>query len=349
MSERLPPLNALKAFEAAARHLSVTKAALELNVSAGAVSHQIRNLEEHLGVQLFHRLNHGLSLTAAGQAALPLMREGFGRLAEAVQQMRGGHRQDALRVAAPPSFAAKWLVGRLSRFAALHPGLDIMLSANQDTIDEGRSAEAGNGAFRAQDIDLAIWFGTGQYPGCRVEKLFAVSAVPLCSPRLLTGEDVLRRPDDLRHHTLLHDDTAYAERPDWGAWLAAMDVRGVDASRGLRFNHAALALEAAAEGQGVALSLRVLALADLATGRLVMPFEFGLPLRSAYYIVSPEAIADRPDTVAFRQWLLAEARAEGETAPAPQPGLQKSHSNPGTPHPNVPVSQPATTPRGAHR
>jgi LysR family glycine cleavage system transcriptional activator len=307
MAERLPPLNALKAFEAAARHLSVTKAALELNVSAGAVSHQIRNLEAHLGVQLFHRLNHGLSLTAAGQAALPPMREGFGRLAEAVQQMRSGHRQEALRVAAPPSFAAKWLVGRLSRFAALHPGLDIALSANPDLIDEGLE---GGGAFCGPDIDLAIWFGAGQYPGSRVDKLFEVSAVPLCSPRLLTG-DGLRRPEDLRHHTLLHDDTAYAGRPDWVAWLAAMEVRGVDASRGLRFNHSALALEAAAEGQGVVLSLRLLALSDLAAGRLVMPFEFGLPLRSAYYIVSPEAAADRPDNLAFRRWLIAEARAEG--------------------------------------
>ena len=234
MSERLPPLNALKAFEAAARHLSVTKAALELNVSAGAISHQIRNLEAHLGVQLFHRLNHGLSLTAAGQAALPPMREGFGRLAEAVQQMRTGQRQEAVRVAAPPSFAAKWLVGRLSRFATLHPGLDVVLSANPDLIDDG--PDGSSGALRAQDIDLAIWFGAGHYPGSRVDKLFEVSAVPLCSPRLLTGADALRQPDDLRHHTLLHDDTAYAGRPDWCAWLAAMDVRGVDATgRGIVF------------------------------------------------------------------------------------------------------------------
>jgi LysR family glycine cleavage system transcriptional activator len=317
MSERLPPLNALKAFEAAARHLSVTKAALELNVSAGAVSHQIRNLEAHLGVQLFHRQNHGLSLTAAGQAALPPMREGFGRLAEAVQQMRSGQqRQGALRVAAPPSFAAKWLAGRLSRFAARHPGLDIVLSADPDLIDE--SADGSNGAPGDPDIDLAIWFGAGQYPGSRVDKLFDVSAVPLCSPRLLAGEDAIRQPADLRHHTLLHDDTAYAGRPDWGAWLAAMDVQGVDASRGLRFNHSALALEAAAEGQGVVLSLRLLALADLAAGRLVMPFEFGLPLRSAYYVVSPETTADRPDNVAFRQWLLAEAQAEGEGGSIPR-------------------------------
>jgi LysR family glycine cleavage system transcriptional activator len=323
MSERLPPLNALKAFEAAARHLSVTKAALELNVSAGAVSHQIRNLEAHLGVQLFHRLNHGLSLTAAGQAALPSMREGFGRLAEAVQQMRSGQRQSALRVAAPPSFAAKWLVGRLSRFAALHPGLDIVLSADPDLIDEGHAD--GSGVLRAQDIDLAIWFGAGDYPGSRVDKLFAVSAVPLCSPRLLAGEHAIGKPDDLRHHTLLHDDTAYAGRPDWGAWLAAMDVHGVDSSRGLRFNHSALALEAAAEGQGVVLSLRLLALADLAAGRLVMPFEFGLPLRSAYYVVSPAGIADQPDNVAFRQWLLAEAQAEGELGAISQAGRRMDY------------------------
>ena len=309
MSERLPPLNALKAFEAAARHLSVSKAAAELSVSAGAVSHQIRNLEAHLGVQLFHRLNHGLSLTPAGQAALPPMQEGFGRLAEAVQQMRGGQRQEALRVAAPPSFAAKWLVGRLSRFSALHPGLDIVLSADPDLIDEGHGPDGIAVAPRSPDIDLAIWFGAGRYPGSRVDKLFDAAAVPLCSPRLLAGEAALSQPDDLRHHTLLHDDTAYAGRPDWGAWLSAMAVRGVDSSRGLRFNHSALALEVAAEGHGVVLSLRLLALADLAAGRLVAPFAFELPLRSAYYVVSPAAAADRPDNLAFRQWLLAEAQA----------------------------------------
>src|SRR5262245_56143132 len=188
MQERLPPLNALKAFEATARQLSLRKAALELHVSPGAVSHQIRNLEEHLGVQLFQRLGRGLRLTQAGQAALPLLRQGFDSLAEAVQQMRDSDRREALRVWAPPSFAAKWLVPRLSHYAARHPGIDIELSASLDLVGESHAAEWTHGAFSQQGLDLAIGFGDGVYPGCRVDKLFPVSAIPLCSPRLLAGE-----------------------------------------------------------------------------------------------------------------------------------------------------------------
>jgi LysR family glycine cleavage system transcriptional activator len=311
MPERLPPLNALKAFEAAARHASVRKAARELNVSPAAISHQIKNLEAYLGVLLFQRLSRGLRLTPAGQAALPLLRDGFGRLAAAVQQLRTEDQRPALRVWAPPSFAAKWLVPRLSRYAALHPGIDIRLSATPALIGPGAGAADANGDFRPEDADLSIRFGDGEFPGWRVEKLLAVAALPLCSPRLLDGRRGLRRPEDLRHHTLLHDDTDYAGRPEWRHWLAAAGVDGIDAARGPRFNHAALALEAAAEGQGVALSLELLARADLAAGRLAAPFEQRLPLRPAYYLAWPEAAAEQPGAAAFRTWLLAEAHAEG--------------------------------------
>lgn len=313
MAERLPPLNALKAFEAAARHASFRKAAHELNVSPAAISHQIKNLEETLGVQLFQRLSRGLKLSTAGQAALPLLRDGFGRLAEAVQQMREEDgRPPALRVSAPPSLAAKWLVPRLSSYAALNPGLDMRLSATAAAIDGGPAPVPANDSFREEEADLAIRFGEGDWPGCRVEKLMDVSALPLCSPRLLEGERPLRRPDDLRHHTLLHDDTDYAGRPEWRAWLEAAGVDGIDAARGPRFNHAALALDAAADGQGVALTLEPLARADLAAGRLAAPFEVRLRLKPAYYLVCPEGAAQEQAIAAFRRWLLEEAHAESE-------------------------------------
>ena len=312
MPARMPPLNALKAFEAAARHASFRKAANELNVSPAAISHQIKNLEAFLGVQLFHRQSGTIRLSDAGQAALPLLRDGFGRLAEAVQQMREDDRPQALRVSAPPSLAAKWLVPRLSGYAALNPGLDIRLSATAALIDDGPAPTPANGGFREAEADLAIRFGEGDWPGCRIDKLMDVSALPLCSPRLLEGRRPLRRPDDLRHHTLLHDDTGYAGRPEWPAWLAAAGVSGIDAARGPRFNQAALALDAAAEGQGVALTLEPLARADLEAGRLAAPFAVRLRLRPAYYLVCPEGAAEEPATAAFRRWLLAEARAESE-------------------------------------
>jgi LysR family transcriptional regulator, glycine cleavage system transcriptional activator len=314
MPERLPPLNALKAFEAAARHASFRKAAGELHVSPAAISHQIKNLEEHLGIALFDRGNRALTLTAAGTAALPLLQEGFARLAAAVQQLRGAGRPAALRLCAPPSFAAKWLLPRVSRYAADHPGLDIRLSASFDMIGEHAEAEPDKGGPGQPGIDLAVRFGDGDHPGCRVDKLMSVAALPLCSPRLLAGEHALRKPADLRHHVLLHDDTDYPERPDWRAWLAAAGVDDIDAARGLRFNQAALALEAAVEGQGVALSLEPLARADLAAGRLVAPFDVSLALRSAYYLVSAETAAEVPANAAFRQWLLAQAAAESAAA-----------------------------------
>jgi len=314
MPDRLPPLNALKAFEAAARHASFRRAAGELHVSPAAISHQIKNLEDHLGIALFHRGNRALTLTSAGEAALPLLQEGFGRLAAAVRQLRAGAPQAPLRLCAPPSFAAKWLLPRVSRYAVDHPGLDIRLSASLDMIAEHAEAEPDKEGPGQPGIDLAVRFGDGDHPGCRVDKLMAVVALPLCSPRLQAGERPLRQPADLRHHVLLHDDTDYPERPNWRAWLAAAGVEGIDAARGLRFNQAALALEAAVEGRGVALSLEPLARADRAAGRLVAPFDVSLTLRSAYYLVSAETAAEAPANAAFRQWLLAEAAAESAAA-----------------------------------
>ena len=312
MSQNLPPLTALRAFEVAARHLSFSKAAEELHVTTAAISHQIKGLEEFLGVQLFRRLNRGLELTDVGKAGLPGLREGFAGLAEAVQKMRGQAENTGLTVAVTPSFASKWLVPRLQRFAAIHPDIDLRISAGMNVVD-GSSSEAPCDIFRNSGIDVAIQFGKGDYSGCRVEKLFPVSAVPLCSPRLLQGEHPLRTPEDLRHHTLLHDDTVYEGRPDyWSAWLELAGVEGVNVSRGLHFNHVSLALESAIDGQGVVLSLMPLAAGDIAAGRLVIPFDLILPLPYAYYLISPETAADQPELATFREWLLEEAGRDEE-------------------------------------
>ena len=310
------PFNALVAFEAAARHLSFRRAADELNVTPAAISQQIRALEDQLGIQLFHRLTRGLALTAAAEAGLPALREGFGKLGEGVGRMRGESRQDSLNVWMAPSFAAKWLVPRLQSFTAVHPGIRIGITAATELMDRGDNAGALSvSALREHDIDVAIRFGKGKYPGCRVEKLMSAVAVPLCSPELMERpSQPLRRPEDLRYHTLLHDDTPYEGRPDWPSWLEAAGVSGVDSSRGIHFNHVSLALEAAADSQGVVLSIAQLASNDLATGRLVIPFEARVPLEYAYYAISLEDSPNAANVDAFREWLAGEAAGEEGSA-----------------------------------
>jgi LysR family transcriptional regulator, glycine cleavage system transcriptional activator len=310
----LPPLNALRAFEAAARHLSFKMAAVELHVSPTAVSHQIRTLEEYLQVKLFRRLNRALELTDHAQAALPKLREGFECLAEGVEALR---RQESIRIlsiSAPPAFVTKWLVPRLHRFMALRPDIEVRVAATMHSVD-GRHAEAEaraeGGDIRDVVPDVEIRFGTGHYPGFRVEKLLSVSIIPVCSPRLLEGEHALRSPEDLRHHTLLHDDALRLadDQADWGVWLTRAGARNVDATRGPHFSHAALALDAAADGLGVALTMEILAAPELTTGRLTAPFDLRIELSSAYHVVCHEARATQPHIAAFREWLLAEARA----------------------------------------
>lgn len=304
-----------------ARHGSFRKAADELHVTPAAVSQQIKVLEEQFGQPLFHRLATGLALTRAGQAGLPLVREALTSLEKAAQLMAARRGADTLTVWAAPSFAAKWLMPRLHRFVDRHPEIDLRLSASALLIEGTRSnGVVSSDDLRRNDVDVAIRFGRGQYPGCQVDKLLPVSVVPLCSPKLLRGEHPLREPDDLRHHTLLHDDTAYEGRPDWARWLALAGVTGVDRRRGLHFNHSALALEAAAEGQGVALTLRPLAELDLASGRLVVPFTQSVELDAAYYLISLENAdqTEAPEIAAFRDWISGEAKQE------PQPVTRKT-------------------------
>jgi LysR family glycine cleavage system transcriptional activator len=297
-SVRLPPLNALRAFEAAARRASFSDAAAELHVTPAAISHQIRALEADLGVPLFHRRNRAVELTQSGRLLLPGLSEAFGRIHDAVGQLRIHNDIGALTVSAAPSLTAKWLVLRLHRFRERHPEIDVRISATMELADFGRG-----------DADLAIRYGSGRYPGLHVERLLEDQVFPLCSPALLDGTPPLRRPADLRAHALIHDDTAEGRplAPNWAMWLRAAGVDGVDASRGLRFSGAHLALDAAASGRGVALANHVLAAADIAAGRLVRPFGLGLSDGFAYFLVCPPGALDRPKIRAFCRWLREEA------------------------------------------
>jgi len=297
MNPRLPPLNALRAFETAARHLSFRRAAEELFVTPAAISHQIKGLEDYLGVTLFHRLNKSLLLTEAGQAALPALRDGFERLAEAVEILRADSPSRLLTVSVAPSFASKWLVPRLERFRRSVPGIDIRIDATSRCVD-----------FIRDRVDVGIRYGAGDYPGLHSDCLRDDEVMPVCSPALLAGKYPLQQPDDLRHHTLLHiDDPVIASGwPDWSMWLASAGNEAADASRGSRFSMASMAIQAAVEGHGVALVSAVLVEDDLAAGRLVKPFCLRTPVKFCYYLVCPLAAVARPTVAAFRAWLLAE-------------------------------------------
>ena len=312
--EKLPPLNALRAFEAAARLSSFARAASELHVTPAAISHQVKALEEALEVKLFRRRASGLELTYAGRVCQPKLREGFDRLAEAVDQIRATGAPGTLTVDSAPTFAAKWLAPRLHRFVAAHRGLDVRINASTRLIDPLRD-EAGvkenEPGPPPEDADVSIRFGGGDYPGMRVDLLMKVDVTPMCSPGLLQGERALRDPRDLGKHVLIHDIIpSDDERPVWQVWLDAAGVDGIDVSHGLRFNHSGLALEAAADGLGVTLGMPQLAAFDLAAGRLVAPFPVRVPLKSAYYLVSSGERSDRTEVGAFRRWILDEARRE---------------------------------------
>ena len=320
MTARLPPLNALKAFEATARHLSVKKAAAELNVTPAAVSHQIKALEDYLGVRLFHRRNRALELTEAARAFLPKLREGFDNLAQAVERLRAHKGGGMLTVSAPPSFAARWLMPRLHRFIEAHPEIDVRISARvRQPAVHGRGTAAERATLDAwlADSDVAILYGRGDYPGLSVDKVMALAITPICSPRLVTDPaHPLVRPRDLKHHLLLHDDTgdAYDGVSFWEVWLKAAGVEDVDLRRGPHFSHAVLAFEAAVEGHGVVATMPVLAESDLHAARLVTPFALRVPLASAYYLVCGKEVANRPAVAGFRKWLLAEAAKESDVA-----------------------------------
>jgi LysR family glycine cleavage system transcriptional activator len=300
--DRLPPLGALRAFEAAARHLSFTRAAEELGVTPGAVSQQIRILEESAAAPLFRRTGRQVLLTDTGEAAFRPLRQAFELMSESVDLMRSPARRDRLMISAAPSFAAKWLAQRLERFQAAHPDAEVWVSADFALTD-----------FNASDIDLAIRYGRGGYEGMRAEKILAEAVLPVCSPALLREGKALRSPKDLSGHVLLHDEGHEDDpaSPDWRSWLAARGVKGVEASRGLRFNQSSLVVEAAVAGHGVALAKRAIAAGDLASGRLVAPFADGTDdIDFSYWIVWPRWRTPSKLARAFIAWLKTEAAHE---------------------------------------
>jgi LysR family glycine cleavage system transcriptional activator len=279
--------------------LSFTRAADELNVTPAAVSAQIRALEDQIGVRLFWRTSRTVRLTSAGETLLPAAREAFDLLGRALERISGTGRARTLSVSTGLSFAAKWLLPRLDRFRSLHPGIDIRLDATEKLAD-----------FVRDEVDVAIRFGPGIYPGLRSDRLFDEEVFPVCSPRLLRSAFPLQRPADLRHHTLLHEDWPGRDGtwPDWRMWLLAAGASEVNPTQGIHFTQTALVIQAAINGQGVALGTTSLVADDLLAERLVRPFDLSLkgPPQFAFYLVAPRATADRPLVRAFREWVLAE-------------------------------------------
>ncbi len=297
MIRRLPPLNALRAFEASGRHLSFAKAADELGVTPPAISHQVRQLEDFLGVPLFRRMTRQVALTDAGRAALEPMSDAFDRLAEAVALITERDDAGVLTVSVAPSFAALWLVPRVEKFSTACPDIDLRISANMTLSN-----------FKNDGVDAAIRYGRGNYPGLQVVQLSQESIAPMCSPDLLEGPHPLNGPEDLTHHTLLHDDSTVplGPSPYWRMWLRLAGHADIDTSRGPRFSYADHALQAAIQGQGVVLGRFSLASAELAAGRLVRPFGDALPTEFGYYLVHPDSKPLPPKVAAFRSWVLSE-------------------------------------------
>src|SRR5690606_10118629 len=258
MQNKLPPLNALRAFEAGARHLSFTKAAEELHVTQAAVSHQVKALEEHLGYTLFKRMTRKLALTDQGRSLFPVVSEAFLRIAETADNLRSAGESRTLTVSVTPSFGAKWLVYRLPRFWQKHPEIDLRVHHSIQCAD-----------LRYDDVDVAIRFGHGGWDGLASEFMLRVDYTPVCSPALLEGKHPIRRPADLRHHTLLHED----DYDGWTQWLAVAGVNDIDPRRGPVMDDATVIMQTVMDGGGVALGKPSMLGRDLAAGTLVMPFD----------------------------------------------------------------------------
>jgi LysR family glycine cleavage system transcriptional activator len=297
-------LAALRGFEAAARHLSFTKAAAELNVTPAAVSHAIRELELDFKVRLFERSSRVVRLTAAGETLSRAVAEGLGMIGRAVQRLRAVDGRPKLMVTTSPSLAAKWLVPRLDRFLDQHPEVDVRIDVSQRVVD-----------FAEDGVDIAIRFGTGDYPGLVVERLFEETVFPVCSPNLLKSRHPLKEPRDLKQHTLIHIewDAQWATWPNWAMWLRAAGAPDIDATRGLHLSQTALALQAALDGHGVALGDSTLVADDLAARRLVRPFSMALkgPSQFAYHLVHAPHRSEELLIKAFRRWILDEVARTG--------------------------------------
>jgi LysR family glycine cleavage system transcriptional activator len=294
MRPRLPPLNNLKAFDAAARHESFTRAAEELCVTQGAVSQQVKALEAALGIKLFNRERQRLIITEAGRDYLTIVRDALDRIALGTERLLQRQSAGVLTVSTSPDFAAKWLVHRLGNFAEAHSDIDLRVSATMHHVD-----------FAREDVDMAVRHGDGNWPGLDAMQLSAEQLFAICSPKLLSGRR-LAKPADILKFPLIHLDN----RADWTKWLRVTGISDDNVRHGPVLNRASMVIDAAINGQGIALARTTLAAWDLLNGRLVRPFADALRLSKTYWIVCPKAASNIPKVATFRNWLLAEAEED---------------------------------------
>ncbi len=295
MNRRLPPLNALRAFEAAARHASMSAAADELSVTPAAVSHQVKALEDYFGVSLFHRAVRTITLSAAGATLLPYLSDGFDRLTEGCQKLAQHENSGPLMLSSAPAFAAKWLMRNINDFNERHPEVPIRIDGSLAVTD-----------FARDEIDAVVRFGQGPYRGLHADALAHEDVVPVCAPSLLNGSKPLRKPSDLAQHMLIHVDwfAAPGVQPDWAMWLKTAGLDDIDATKGPMLTTDSLAVEAAISGVGVALLSEFLVEPEIASGRLVKPFDLVLTSSYQYWFLCPPSHLERPKVAAFRAWLL---------------------------------------------
>ncbi len=291
MNRTLPPLNALRAFEAGARHLSFTRAAEELSVTQTAISHQVRQLEDRLGVKLFERRPRALRLTAAGSLLYPALSDSLDRIEAAVARVRAAPQPRPLTLSVTPTFGSRWLAQRLGRFWRRHPDVDLRLHHSVQLVDLSRD-----------DVDLAVRWGRGSWPGVKSEKLMRAQATPLCSPALLKGEHPLKSPSDLRHHTLIHQ----KDYQEWVEWLAAAGVYDINGQRGPVIDDANAIIQSTMEGDGVMIAIPEVLLPEIESGRLVAPFGFDGPKVQGYTVNLLKSRAELPKIRSFQDWLFAE-------------------------------------------
>jgi LysR family transcriptional regulator, glycine cleavage system transcriptional activator len=291
MARRLPPLNGLKAFEAAARSQSITRAAEELNVTQGAVSHQVKALEGALGLKLFHRERQRLILTEVGRDYLAVIRDAFDQIAVGTDQLLQRQESGILTVSTSPDFAAKWLVNRLSRFTENCPDLDLRVAAAAHHVD-----------FARDDVDVAIRHGDGHWPGLGVQRLYSERLFPVCSPKLVVGRNRITKVADLLKFPLLRLEDA-------NNWTRLFEAVGVKATVGPGpvLNDASMLIDAAIDGHGIALARTALTAWDLINGCLVRPVDVSLRMANTYWIVCPQAVSNVPKIAKFRNWVLAQA------------------------------------------
>ena len=309
--KKMPSLKSLQAFEAAGRHLSFTEAARELNVTPGAISQQMRTLEDFLEIKLFKRMNRSIVLTNDGQTFLPLISSGFEQFSEAVATLREKRSMGPLTITSAPSFVSNWLIPRLTKFKSEHPGIDVRIDTSDRLVD-----------FKHEDIDVGIRFGNGVYPMLDTVFLFSFDLIPVCAPQLMLQEHGLKKISDLKYHTLLHSnyDAWDPSFPDWAMWLKVVEAGDIDAGHGIYFNQSDLLFQAALNGQGVALLANVMAEPEIKTGRLVQPFTTRLPVKMNYHLVTSSAKARVAKVAAFREWILTEsAYLRDETGHAQSP------------------------------